>query len=591
MRAGKPAKEPAPRRCRRAYVWVAICMVPLFFWLLGPHHPRIAGIWHDDGVYLSLGQSLVDRGVYRDGHTPQPIQIAKYPPGVPLIAALGSAVTGNLEGTITVCRLGNLLFLALGLLSFYRLLERQQLVAAAPFLVMAVAWSPAVLDYLRVSMSEIPYLGVALITVLALVRCGDADERPWPDAVRLACLGLLAMLLRMFGITLVLTILTHLLLVRRRRTALRVALTLLPAIAALQAFLMLHARPAAGYEDVTIYGLPYLRLFFESLDHVHRTVFTNALQIAYFALQEMLPPAVFLPPQFPFRWALAWFAVLAVGWLLARGVPADLGAREEPARIRPWHHLLLYSVGLMLPWPAQGARFLLPLTPFLQLLLVRGIQRVGGRAHLAAALLCIATLATSLPTRAVQTLDSFSFAGDKRDFGPLLHLAGRMKQAIANSDQAVLASTMDLVLAQHGGMTGVWGWTITADRHIYHDPPDPWHFNLGIEKWRWVERETWAARLFYLRAANPHRRIDAPELHKKGDEREPLLRRLEQDRQLVREQFRRLGVTHAVILLMDGNPIYDVLLARLVRELAEHGRAELVRELSTETAQVWRIRA
>ena len=76
---------------------------------------------------------------------------------------------------------------------------------------------------------------------------------------------------------------------------------------------------------------------------------------------------------------------------------------------------------------------------------------------------------------------------------------------------------------------------------------------------------------------------------RRGEEREPLLAALETDRASVRAQFRRLGVTHAVVMPPLCFEAYEVLLSRLIRELADEGRARPVTELSTDLVQLWEI--
>ena len=53
--------------------------------------------------------------------------------------------------------------------------------------------------------------------------------------------------------------------------------------------------------------------------------------------------------------------------------------------------------------------------------------------------------------------------------------------------------------------------------------------------------------------------------------------------------MRKVGVTHAVLLLKDGQVLYEILLARLVRRLAGEGKALPLWSDPTGTIQVWRI--
>ena len=51
--------------------------------------------------------------------------------------------------------------------------------------------------------------------------------------------------------------------------------------------------------------------------------------------------------------------------------------------MRPWHLLIPGSVALILPWPADVGRFMIPVVPFLLLMMVRGIDSGGNWVHVA----------------------------------------------------------------------------------------------------------------------------------------------------------------------------------------------------------------
>ena len=593
-------------RSRWATVSILVCVVPLLVWMLLPQNPRVAGLRHDDGIYVELGKNMLERGVYRVDHYPEPIKTAKYPPGVPLIAAVALAVTPDLSSALSCIRIINALFLVLALAAYWGILSREGIAlggmrSAGPALIIAVGWSSAVADYARVCMSEIPYLGVSLFTVLLLLRVEAESERPWRHAIHLASLCLAAFALRTFGLVLVFAVGAHLLLARRVATAVRFAVLLLPLIVGLQVFMSAQSTPAPGYEDVSVYGLPYLRTFLENSDCVGATAWTNALQISLYVLQDLVAVTRWLPIPATWSWILLWFGVALVVALVFLGARFERCAPLAGTKIRPWHILILFSLALMLPWPADAGRFVIPLTPFLLLMVVRGVESLCGTGSVlvTALVLCGASLGESIPTRIVQSPEAMDFGGGKHDVARLLEFSKSMGAELAHEDP-IVASTSESLFAIHDGIRGVWGWTVLADRHVYCSPGDPLEFNLGMAKWRFVRRELLAAGVLYLERTKSRalprvysamqERYGAPSPHRQGDAREPLLAALEQDAPMVREQFRRLGVTHAVLLLREGNPLYEILLARLVRRLDGAGRATLVPRLSSEWIQVWRIR-
>ncbi len=589
------------RRSRGPAIWITACVLPLLVWTLLPENPRVAGLCHDDGIYTVLAQSIVDRGVYRAGHHPEPIETAKYPPAVPLIVAACLTVTPNLDTAITAVRIVNALFLALALASFWGILAQEGLGRAAPALVFAIGWSTSSADFVRVCMSEVPYLGVSLFTIYQLLRFEAADEKPWRHGAILAGLCFAAFATRSFGVVLLLTVGLHLVLAKRIPTAIRFGAVLLPMVIALQLFMSHVATPAKGYEDVTVYGLPYSRIFLNSLDWIGATTWTNTLHAALSGMQQIWPAATWIPPTGTIGLIALWALVLLTIVLLCFGARHESRLATDTLSIRPWHVLILGSIAVMLPWPASVGRFLIPLVPFFLLMIVRGVERVVGARSvpMTAIVLCLASISHSIGTRVVHKENAVAFAGRDYDLVGLLDFSKRLGSHTAGQD-VIVACTAESLLASHDGIRGVWGWTITADEHIYRNPESALEFHLGLSKWEWVRRELFAARVLYLEQTNSkdlpmahsmmQEMYGVPNPHRRNDDREDLLRDLERDTPKVRDQYRRLGVTHAVLLLDQGNPLYEVLLARLVRRLLDEGRATLVPEVSSESIQVFRIR-
>ncbi len=585
--------------------WLAVYLLLLLAWTLDPDHPRVAGLFHDDGVYFCLGENLAENGVYRDLHSPPPIRIAKYPPGVPLEAALGWELSGgDPAGTISFIRVFHSLFLVLALFAFHGILRREpDLPRPLLFLLPgALAFSPPILDYLRIPMSEIPFLGLSLLALLALLRAEERPERPWPQAALLSALFFSALLFRTLGAALLPALFIHLLLAGRKPTAFRFLALSVPLFLLLQGFLWVQGHPRPGFEDISIYGLPYGKILADGLPWLPRIVPANTLQGILYAFTDLVPPILsILPLASPAAWIVLWAGSLLTLFLFITGTRKELSRKPAPRApaVRPRHLYVLFTLAVILFWPFQTARFLVPLIPFLLLAFARGVQGLAGPkgALAAGALLFLCALGGSLPDRAVQRRDHFTLEGKTWNLEGLFRAAEEARKILP--EKGVLASTLDPFFGVHSNRMGVWGWTIRDSCPVlYGGNPSLFHFLMDLRR-PWVGREIQAARIFFFERipgvdprwlAAEKARLGGAARSLEGKERPPLLARLEKSRKSVREQMRRVGVTHAVLLLEDGQPLFEVLLARLVRELALEGRAEPLWGTPSGTVQIWRIR-
>ncbi|GEM_PF-3900577 len=594
-----------PSILRSPLPWLGLYILLLLAWTLDPDHPRVAGLFHDDGVYVCLGKNLAEHGVYRDIHSPPPIRIAKYPPGVPILAALGLELSGgDPEGTLSLIRVFNSLFLVLALFAFHGILRREpDLPGPLLFLLpAALAFSPPVLDYLRIPMSEIPFLGVSLLVLLALLRLEEKPQRPWAHAALLSALFFSALLFRTLGAALLPALFLHLLLAGRKATAYRFLALSVPLFLLLQGFLWVQGHPRPGFEDISIYGLPYGKILADGLPWLPKVVPANTLQGILYAFTDLVPPILsILPLNSPAAWIVLWAGSLFTLLLFAAGTGKELSTPAGPKApaLRPRHIYVLFTLAVILFWPFQTARFLVPLIPFLLLAFARGAQALAGRKGALAAgiLLFLSALAGALPERAVQRTGRFTLEGKTWNLEGLFRAAEEVKKILP--EKAVLTSTLDPFFGVHSGRMGVWGWTIRDSCPVlYGGKPKLLHFLIDLDR-PWVGREIQAARIFFFERipgvdprwlAAEKARLGPAARPLQGKARPPLLARLEKNRENVRTQMRRVGVTHAVLLLEDGQPLFEVLLARLVRELAGEGRAVPLWGTPSGMIQVWRIR-
>ena len=89
---------------------------------------------------------------------------------MPLLVAGALLLTDDVTAAVSVMRAVNLAFLALALWAFFGILRLERSEHLGPGLLIAIAWSASTLDLVRVCMSEIPYLGISLAAIYALLR-------------------------------------------------------------------------------------------------------------------------------------------------------------------------------------------------------------------------------------------------------------------------------------------------------------------------------------------------------------------------------------------------------------------------------------
>src|SRR5262245_34547789 len=96
--AGKPpqgdAPAPAlPSRWARRVPWIALPF-GIALALLLARRPDVVGLMHDDGVYLAMAREIAAGHGPVDGHVPESLRTARFPPLHPLVLALESALVG-----------------------------------------------------------------------------------------------------------------------------------------------------------------------------------------------------------------------------------------------------------------------------------------------------------------------------------------------------------------------------------------------------------------------------------------------------------------------------------------------------------------
>ena len=354
-------------------VFVAVMIIPA---------PCMVGAYQDDGVYLVTAKALADGQGYRHLELPgEPFQ-TKYPILYPLLLALIWRIFPNFPDNVTVIQLVNITLWTAGSWIAYRLMRR---VWELPW------WLPAcgvllvfpntmMLGLLQTAMAE-PLFFLLSLAALALLSPANSVQTPDDQArsgtVRAVLGGLLAgaaFLSRSIGLALIVAILAGLLLRRRWKAVV--------AVGVIAAMFVGGWRTWCVYASAANADNPALEAFHYDLDYgswlpgtlgeLSWVVYHNISESALAFMLVLTPP--------PYDWSTRLLQSgfgsalpLYLGMIVTCGLVL-VGLVVTWRRARPTIQLyLLAYLGLVLIWPFQPQRFLIPILPLLITLLLAGL--------------------------------------------------------------------------------------------------------------------------------------------------------------------------------------------------------------------------
>jgi len=357
--------------------WLAMgaaVLVTILLTAFAARGPAWLCFWEDDGVYMATAKSLADGHGYRHAHLPGEPWQTKYPPLYPgalsVIWRLWPEYPANHAGVVWfngACAAGALL-LAYWLAR--RRLGCSTLVSAAGVLAASVSmywWT-----LMATAMSEMLY------TLLALAALAMAPWHEAPRAGRRALIAgavaALAYLTRTFGLAVIVAVVLPLLLRRRWRDAMLAC--------ALPAFAVIGWSLWRGHAVGLNASIPSAQVLFYDLDYVRSgvppdagamawTVACNAAELAWslvVCVSNVMRPlfAGWLNAGGPAALLVVGLVLLAWGLLITGALRSRKGGAAGPLV------LIVSSMLLTLPWAFSPGRFLVPLTPLLCVLMVRG---------------------------------------------------------------------------------------------------------------------------------------------------------------------------------------------------------------------------
>jgi hypothetical protein len=357
--------------------------------------PRLRGpidLRYDGGVYYVLGTSLAEGRGYRLLNEPGEIEAVQYPPLLPAVVAAAQRLLGTGDSVVVGHALRLLLFLlSLAHAAAAYAVGRQFL---GPGLALLAALLAA-LHHFTVFLSdlcftEVPFTVVTLVFLLAARRGATLAS---------FALGSAAVLLRTPGIALLAAWVAEAVLRRRlSQAAVRAALSFVPVL--LWGTYVAHVTRAAGYRPGS-YAYQRAPYQYYNVSYAENLRLSDPFrpEAGPLSASALASRVVHNIARLPLRFGEAvsgtWGDWEQIGWALGR--PFGMARSLDRATVLPRALLGLAALGGLVwlarrgewllplyvcasylltattPWPAQFARYLAPLAPFLTLALAGGI--------------------------------------------------------------------------------------------------------------------------------------------------------------------------------------------------------------------------
>lgn len=393
------------------------------------------GPGEDEIVYLLVSESLAE-GQFRDLGVPGAPLHAKYPPGTSAWILLVRTLTG---GSIDAVRAGNLILLVVaGLLladAVRRLGHPWIGVGAAAIML----WNPNLLSIATTLNSESLYIALSVAAIWATLAVGSG-KRPGPGLV-VACLAIAGFLTRTAGLGLLAGIGAWALVTRRWRFAVTFGITAGAVVVGWLAYL----RWAMERTVAPTYAADLPNVLNAGPMRFARAAFGYGAQVLPTLLE--VPTIAGTPVDNVIHLLILWGAGLVGFAVLIRRWPASA-----------W--TLLAGAAILVAWGWPGARFLLPLLPWIAVAVLLGSASLGSRLPpryaagrrlplvLGVALTIFAlqgSMAAAQAVRACRAPDQFATPGCIADNQRAVVLAGRALGDAVPADAVVATVKPSLV--------------------------------------------------------------------------------------------------------------------------------------------------
>lgn len=458
--------------------------------------PLAIGLWQDDGIYVATARSLAEGEGYRHPYIPGRPWQTKYPILYPALLALGWLINpdypANRVWLMLPTSLGAALLVVLFAIYWRRVFgwsERATLAVAA-----LTAISPVIVSFVRFTMSELVYATLAIAALLCLDVGWAKAQTVRRQLAWVLVAGLLiaaAMLTRLIGISLVVGGMAFLLWRRQWGAAGLLALVLSLCLGPWWVWKAFLAGPAKNpYQRATLESveLCYSAWQPNNADEALRAVGQNLIRTTYGlgVLHLALPREAVEAALLQRGWRLVGLHALCytATFLILLGLAATLRSG-----LKTLHGYLGAYAALMLAWPFEPYRFLIPWTPAIYYSLFSGLFVVGTclrmrlphgltTPRLAAAATATAGLAVAVPCaletgRVLSSTASNYYMREMRfDWGELRALENWLKESTAPSD--LIASPQPAGLYLSTGRRGHFFWPDRAPYALFYGPDRRW---------------------------------------------------------------------------------------------------------------------
>jgi len=358
------------RRTRENFVFLIVLALGglIYFYALTPY----IGDGYDDTVYVGLSKGLAEGRGYVRALVPGMPPASKYPPGWAFLLSIVWLFSKEFPANLLGFKLVSVIFtLGLAAVVFYWLRWRGESFARSFLIALLTLFHPYILSFGTSAFSAIPFAALTILSLWLVERYTRLEDPGWRDAIFTSLVVAFSLYLRMFGLSIIIAIMLYLIFRKAKRAVdwRCVALILLWVLPWLLYFFSVPQALGDYRQEFFLRAIEQPELgTITTLDLLAR-IFGNLHSVLLAGL-----PGMILPSQISLTY-VNMAETLRIGApvpLVDYGLPTLIAtATLVPILMRrsllDWY-IFLY-LGLVLLWPWEPTRFLVPLTPLLYLYL------------------------------------------------------------------------------------------------------------------------------------------------------------------------------------------------------------------------------